>query len=133
MLTGTRVQLFPYQAWREGFPWLPCPVPRYSQVPGKWMDCSSLSFSFHLSQWGNKRGGQGSLKELLPVGPGPGLTQTGCNPGFEFQDGEITEGPGPGSPQTPFPFLAAHLQNQVAASPGRLGAALDLPPRASGQ
>ena len=54
------------------------------------------------------------------MGPGPGLTQTGCNPGFEFQDGEITEGLGPGSPQTPFPSLAVRLQNQVAASPGRL-------------
>ena len=100
MLTGNRAQLLPSQVWRRGFPLLPCPVPRSSQAPGRRMDCSSLNFSFHLSQWGDERGWQGSPKELLLLGPGPGLAQTGCNPGFGFQDGEITEGPGPGSPQT---------------------------------
>lgn len=86
MLTGTRVQLLPYQACGR-LPWL-LPVPRYSQVPGKWMDLlhpSTSHFTCHNGEinWADR----GPSRSSHSGGQGPGLW-LGCNPGFEFQMGD---------------------------------------------
>ena len=132
MLTGNRAQLLPSQVWREGFPLLPCPVPRSSQAPGKRMDCSSLNFSpVTVGRW---TGLTGVPQGAPALGARPRPCTNGLQPrlwisGWGDYWGSGTRQP----PDSPFPSLVAHLQNQVAASPGLLGPALDLPPGTSGQ
>ena len=118
-----RAQLLPSQAWGEGFPLLLCPVPRSSQAPGKWMDRSSLNFSFHLSQRMGRRMGLTGVPQGAPVcGAKPRPCTNRLHPGLWISGWEDYEGSGTRQPpDSPFPSLEARLQNQVAASPRMLG------------